>query len=243
MALDAPTIQPIRKRAISDEIVDQLVSLISRNELKPGERLPPERDLCRQFGVGRTSLREALKSLATLGIIEGRVGEGTFISRDSSRHLERTLQWGLLLDDKGIEDLIETRLMLECQTADAAATRAQKQDLLDIRQAVDRLESSLGDQSLFLEQDLAFHLAIAKATGNTILYNMLSLTRNYLQQWIVQSLDDPTSPDGSRRAQLSLQEHREILEAIEAADQNLSRQRMHAHLVSSSRDLRRADKT
>ena len=172
MALDAPTIQPIRKRAISDEIVDQLVSLISRNELKPGERLPPERDLCRQFGVGRTSLREALKSLATLGIIEGRVGEGTFISRDSSRHLERTLQWGLLLDDKGIEDLIETRLMLECQPADAAATRAQKQDLLDIRQAVDRLESSLGDQSLFLEQDLAFHLAIAKATGNTILYNI-----------------------------------------------------------------------
>ena len=232
MALDAPTIQPIRKRAISDEIVDQLVSLISRNELKPGERLPPERDLCRQFGVGRTSLREALKSLATLGIIEGRVGEGTFISRDSSRHLERTLQWGLLLDDKGIEDLIETRLMLECQTADAAANRAQKQDLLDIRQAVDRLESSLGDQSLFLEQDLAFHLAIAKATGNTILYNMLSLTRNYLQQWIVQS-----------RAQLALQEHREILEAIEAADQDLSRQRMHDHLVSSSRDLRRADKT
>ena len=66
--MNGPGIQPIRKKAISDEIVDQLVDLIGRNELKPGERLPPERELCRQFGVGRTTLREALRSLATLGI-------------------------------------------------------------------------------------------------------------------------------------------------------------------------------
>ena len=125
-------IQPIRKKAISDEIVDQLIDLISRNKLAPGERLPAERDLCRQFGVGRTTLREALRSLATLGIIEGRVGEGTFISEDSSRHLEKSLQWGLLLDEKGVEDLIETRLMLECQTAEAAAERAGPDDIAAI---------------------------------------------------------------------------------------------------------------
>ncbi len=232
-------IRPIRKRSISDEIVDQLVDLIGRNELSPGERLPPERDLCRHFGVGRTSLREALRSLATLGIVEGRVGEGTFISEDSSRHLEKSLQWGILLDDKGVEDLIETRLMLECQTAESAAQRATTEDIRFIGETLSDLETALRSQERFLAADLTFHLGIANASQNGILANMVSLTRNYLQQWIVQSLDDPSSPDGERRAHLSLEEHRAILAAIEARDPRLAREHMRLHIASSSRGLKR----
>ncbi len=237
-----PKIQPISKKSISDEIVDQLVDLIGRKELKPGERLPPERDLCRQFGVGRTTLREALRSLATLGIVEGRVGEGTFISVDGSRHLEKSLQWGLLLDEKGVEDLIETRLMLECQTAEKAAQRATPEDIATIRETVDDMDKSLGDQAKFLATDLAFHLAIARASHNSILANLLSLIRNYLQQWIVQSLDDPTTPTGERRARLSLKEHQAILAAVESKDPLGARERMQTHIVSSSRSLRRITK-
>ena len=241
--MNGPGIQPIRKKAISDEIVDQLVDLIGRNELKPGERLPPERELCRQFGVGRTTLREALRSLATLGIVEGRVGEGTFISENSSRHLEKSLQWGLLLDEKGIDDLIETRLMLECQTAASAAERVSAVDLEAIRTSVQQLENALTHQDRFLEADLAFHLAIAQSSKNAILSNLISLTRNYLQQWIVQSLDDPTLPDGERRARLSLEEHRAILSAIESKDAAKARERMRVHIVSSSEDLRKSAHT
>lgn len=237
--MNSSNIQPIRRKSISDEIVDQLVDLISRNELKPGERLPPERDLCQQFGVGRTTLREALRSLATLGIIEGRVGEGTFISENSNRHLEKSLQWGLLLDEKGVDDLVETRLMLECQTAEAAAERATHDDLNTIRKSVRSLEDALENQDQFLEADLAFHLSIARASQNGILANLLSLTRNYLQQWIVQSLRDPTSPEGQRRARLSLKEHKAILVAIESNDSAAARECMRIHIVSSSRDLRR----
>ncbi|MEE2753031.1 MAG: FadR/GntR family transcriptional regulator [Candidatus Latescibacterota bacterium] len=233
------SIQPIRKKAISDEIVDQLIDLISRNKLAPGERLPAERDLCRQFGVGRTTLREALRSLATLGIIEGRVGEGTFISEDSSRHLEKSLQWGLLLDEKDVEDLIETRLILECQTAEAAAERAGSDDIAAISETIKALEGALYNQTRFLESDLAFHLTIAQASQNRILANLLSLTRNYLQQWIVQSLDDPNFPEGERRAHLSLEEHQAILAAIDSKDSIAARERMRIHIVSSSRDLRR----
>lgn len=240
MPTEPTGIKPIRKRAISDEIVDQLVDLIARNELRPGERLPPERDLCRQFGVGRTTLREALRSLSTLGIIEGRVGEGTFISENSTRHLEKTLQWGLLLDPKGIEDLIETRLMLECQTAATAAERATTGDLEAIRETVDALKDALTDQNRFLEADLAFHLTIARASQNVILANLLSLTRNYLQQWIVNSLSDPTRPEGERRARLSLEEHRAIVDAIARQDPEGARDQMQLHIVSSSRDLRRS---
>jgi GntR family transcriptional repressor for pyruvate dehydrogenase complex len=238
--LNNANIQPIKKKAISDEIVDQLIDLITRNELVPGERLPAERDLSRQFGVGRTTLREALRSLATLGIIEGRVGEGTFVSEDSSRHLEKSLQWGLLLDKKSVDDLIETRLMLECQTAEAAAERAGSDDINAISETVQTLEGALKDQAHFLESDLAFHLTIAQASQNRILANFLRLTRNYLQQWIVQSLDDPKLPEGERRARLSLEEHQAILAAIESKDPVAARERMRIHIVSSSRDLRRA---
>ena len=238
--MNSSEIQPIRKKSISDEIVDQLVDLISRKMLKPGERLPPERDLCRQFSVGRTTLREALRSLATLGIVEGRVGEGTFISEDSSRHLEKSLQWGLLLDERGVEDLIETRLMLECQTAEAAAQRATPEDIAVIHSTVEDLEKSMDDQERFLETDLSFHLAIARASGNRILANLLSQIRNYLHQWIVQSLDDLTSPEGERRARLSLEEHHTILAAIETRDPETARESMRIHIVSSSSDLRRA---
>src|SRR5262245_7396404 len=99
-------VTPVTRTSLSDEIVQQIVDLISQKVLKPGERLPSERDLCKQFGVGRTSLREALRSLTVMGILDVRLGEGTFVSEGTAKYLEKTLQWGLLLDPKVIEDLI-----------------------------------------------------------------------------------------------------------------------------------------
>jgi GntR family transcriptional regulator, transcriptional repressor for pyruvate dehydrogenase complex len=128
--------RPVIRTSLSDEIVEQIIDLISRDVLKPGERLPSERELCKKFGVGRTSLREALRSLAVMGILDGRVGEGTFVSTNNKKYLEKTLQWGLLLDRKKVEDLIETRLMLESQTAFLASQRATKQNLQEIGQTL-----------------------------------------------------------------------------------------------------------
>src|SRR5262245_59456553 len=116
--------KPVTRTSLSDEIVQQIIDLISREVLKPGDRLPSERELCKKFGVGRTSLREALRSLAVMGILDGRVGDGTFVSDSNSKYLAKSLQWGLLLDRKKVQDLIETRLMLESQTAFLAAQRA-----------------------------------------------------------------------------------------------------------------------
>jgi GntR family transcriptional repressor for pyruvate dehydrogenase complex len=75
--------RPVTRTSLSDEIVAQITELISREVLKPGDRLPSERELCKKFGVGRTSLREALRSLAVMGILDGRVGEGTFVSHSN----------------------------------------------------------------------------------------------------------------------------------------------------------------
>ena len=228
----AGALKPIQRRSLSDEIVTQIVDLIARHVLKPGERLPAERELCKRFGVGRTSLREALRSLAVMGILEGRVGEGTYVCRNSSKYLERTLQWGLLLDAKKVQDLVETRLMLESQNAFLAARRATAEDLRDIGATLDAMAAALELADEFLEVDLLFHLTIARATQNTILANLLSTTRGYLQEWVKGSLGK-----SAERAQLSLREHRAVFAALEARQAEEARRAMNRHILSSSVDL------
>ena len=230
-------LKPVARTSVSDEIIAQIVDLIARGELEPGQRLPAERELCKQFGVGRTSLREALRSLAVMGILDGRVGEGTFVSADNEKHLANVLQWGLLLDRKRVQDLIETRLMLETQTAFLAAQRATEADLAELSTTLEGMAGALDQPDQYLGFDVQFHLCIARATHNSILYSLLGMIRNYLQEWIEGSLAEPAAEVG-RRARLSLQEHEKIVAALRRGRAEEARQAMSAHILSSSVDLR-----
>ena len=232
----AEQLQPIERSSVSDAIVDQIISLISRSLLKSGDRIPSERELCKRFGVGRTSVREALRSLTAMGIVDGRVGDGTFVA-DNRQHLERTLRWGMLLDSNDVENLIETRLMLESNTAFWAATRAREEDLEGIATHLLGMEDSVLDSQRFLECDLRFHLDIARATQNPILQRLVSTTRGYLQEWIKGSLKTPAG-GGAERARLSVEEHRAILQALTAREAEGAREAMGTHILSSSKDLR-----
>jgi len=237
--LAVESMKPVSRTSLSDEIVQQIIELISREVLKPGDRLPSERELCKKFGVGRTSLREGLRSLAVMGILDGRVGEGTFVSPSNSKYLAKSLQRGLLLDRKKVQDLIETRLMLESQTAYLAAQRASEASLGEIEQAIQQMAKHLAQPEKYLEFDLQFHLAIARATQNSILFNLLSMTRGYLQEWIKESLAEPRNSRLGLRARLSVREHRKILEALRNGDAEAARQSMTDHILSSSTDLQK----
>ena len=229
--------RPVTRTSLSDEIVEQIIDLISRDVLKPGERLPPERELCKRFGVGRSSLREALRSLAVMGILDGRVGDGTFVANNNKKYLEKILQWGLLLDRKTVEDLIDTRLMLESQTAFLAAQRATTENLQQLEETLRGLEESIEQPEKYLEFDLQFHLVIARATQNSILYSLLSMTRGYLQEWIKGILAEPSTPGARTRAKLSLKEHRAIFQALQDGNAEEAREAMTEHILSSSVDL------
>ena len=238
---------------MSDAIVDQIIDLISRRVLRPGDRLPSERELCRRFDVGRSSVREALRSLSVMGVLDGRVGDGTFVS-DDDRYLERTLQLGgMLLDPKRVEDLIETRLMLESHTAYWAASRAAAENLAAMEVTQEGMAAALEDSEHFLAHDLRFHLEVARATQNTILSSLVTMTRRYLQEWIRGSLEaasaeeqsgiagsDASGTRNSRRdrASLSLQQHDEILTSLKRADGPAAREAMATHILSSSEGLR-----
>ncbi len=225
----------VPRRSLSDHIVEQIADLISRETLKPGDRIPSEKQLCLQFGVGRTSVREALRSLSVMGVLESHMGDGTFVASNASSFLERSFHWGLLLNPKVVEDLIETRLMLESHTAFLAATKASRSDLEGIAESVRLMETHIGDPEQYLESDLQFHLTIAKATQNSILQSLLSTTRGYLQAWIRKTLARPDMAD--KRARLSIAEHKRILRTLRNKDAEAARQAMAAHILSSSADL------
>lgn len=231
--------KPDARTSLSDGIVEQVVDLISRDVLKPGDRLPSERELCKRLGVGRSSLREALRSLAVMGIIDGRVGDGTFVSNNNKRYLEKTLQWGLLLDRKRVQDLIETRLMLESQTAFLAAQRVTTENIDAIEETLRGMEASIAAPDKYLEFDLQFHLTIARATQNSILYSLLSMIRGYLQEWIKGSLAEPSTEGTDTRAKLSLLEHQKILDALRRGEADQAQRAMTEHILSSSVDLQR----
>src|SRR5207245_8308172 len=99
----------VPRHVLSDHIVEQIADLIARGALKPGDRIPSEKQLCEKFGVGRTSVREALRSLSVMGVLESHMGDGTFVSSNRDRYLERAFQWALLLGRKVVEDLVESR--------------------------------------------------------------------------------------------------------------------------------------
>lgn len=231
--------KPNARTSLSDGIVEQVVDLISRDVLKPGDRLPSERELCKRLGVGRSSLREALRSLAVMGIIDGRVGDGTFVSNSNKRYLEKTLQWGLLLDRKRVQDLIETRLMLESHTAFLAAQRVTPENIGAIEETLHGMEASIAQPDKYLEFDLQFHLTIARSTENSILYSLLSMIRGYLQEWIKGSLAEPSTDGTDTRAKLSLLEHQKILDALRKGEPDQAQQAMTEHILSSSVDLQR----
>ena len=231
-------IQPISRTSVSGAIIEQIIDLISREVLVPGERLPAERELCKMFGVGRTSLREALRSLTVMGILDGQVGKGTYVCSNRN-YLEKTLRWGLLLDQKTVEDLIETRMMLECETASLAARRAQLESLDKIERVLKQMRLSSRSPGEFLEADLEFHLLIAKATGNSLLDSLVRLIRSYLHEWIRRSLAEPTVSQRLQRASLSCEQHGEILEALREGAADRAREAMRRHILSSSEDLQR----
>ena len=225
----------IERATVSDAIVDQLRGLVAQGVLIPGDRLPSERELCKRFGVGRTSVREALRPLITMGLLEGRMGSGTFVAAESGQ-FQKSLQWGLLSDLHSQEDLVETRHMLETNAACWAAERAGEDNLAAIRMKLRGMEENLRHPTIFQNFDADFHFEIARATQNRMLYRLINVIRGQIQTWIGERL--ALTPDRSEiLARTSLAQHRKIFTAIEAKDGPAARAAMDRHIQTATQDL------
>jgi GntR family transcriptional repressor for pyruvate dehydrogenase complex len=219
-------IKRVTKISISDEIAKQIMDLISRGELKPGDHLPSERELCKDFGASRSSLREALRCLSIVGVLNARVGEGTSVSEDGEKFLRKIIEWRLITERHDIENLLEVRMALEGVSAANTARHATAEQVEELRKLVAKMQTSLKDEKAFAALDLEFHVAIAEASGNELVSDLIALVRGQLLKALHKVLVVPHA------LPLALKEHVAIFEAIERRDPDAARRAMQAHLLA-----------
>jgi GntR family transcriptional regulator, transcriptional repressor for pyruvate dehydrogenase complex len=222
---------PIARTTVTSDVCRQLVSHLVRGDWQEGDRIPSERELGKLLGVGRASLREALKALEIMGMVESRVGNGTFVC-NRSEFLSRPILWSITGSDQTqVHELIEARRLMEGELASLAVERGTPEDLKEIAQYLDRMEQGIENMDSFLDADLEFHFAIGQAAHNRLLLNAVQLIRNLMRQWIGETLRVPNT------ASEALRQHKEIFKAISAKDRAGARSAMDLHLDSMAKLL------
>ena len=228
-------LKPVSRTTLSEQVAMQLSAEIDGGRWVPGEKLPSEADLCKVFNVGRSTLREALKSLSFIGLIRMRAGEGSYVAEERSKYMERPLllSRGVLNTEKEVNDLCETRLVMEVETAALCAQRASEQDFSELEKIVREMKNSVerGDEE-FSRLDLNFHMAIAAATRNEVMIDFLKHIREALEELIVKSLLLPAGTD------MAYKQHRALLDVIKQRNAGKARNAMRAHLLSFQRGYR-----
>jgi GntR family transcriptional regulator, transcriptional repressor for pyruvate dehydrogenase complex len=220
-------IRPITKISICEEIAQQIMDLISNGDLKSGQRLPSERELCKNFGCGRSSLREALRCLSIVGVLNARVGEGTSVAVDGTKFLGKIVEWRLITEKHDIENLLEVRIALEGVSAAKAAALRSEDDLALLEDLVARMGRAVNDAKRFATFDLDFHIALAKAADNTLLFDLISMIRGQLARALTRVLTLPHA------LTLSHEEHIAIFTAISRGRPEAAQHAMHSHLTAA----------
>lgn len=215
----------IRTSRLYEQIVEQIEKSVRDGLLKPGDQLPAERELAQQFGVSRTAVREAVKTLAEKGLVEAYSGRGTFVTGNRQRgmrqSLDRLVDSG---DPQSSNYLVEVREIIEPEFSALAATRIDEQHLALMREAIAVMDRSMHDPDAFIEADLDFHLSLAEAVANPIILALLDSIVAVLRE---QRSSIFGVEGGPERGQFH---HKRILEAIEKRDPVLAREAMRTHL-------------
>jgi len=221
----------VRRTKASREIVGQVQGMIAGGHLKAGDRLPPERELAQLFGVGRSTLREAVRVLESLGHVEVRAGEGTFLAEGDAAITQGNLPTELFSKWSTQLNLFELRTVLEPGLAGLAARRATPDHLTKMHGMLEAQAARVRQGESGTDEDATFHELIAEATRNPALVHLMK----HLAKSLRETRDPSLQRDG--RPARSLRENRAILAAIEARNPTLAARRMQAHIRSLGRVL------
>jgi len=217
-------VAPIKSTRIYEEIVRQVKAMIGEGKLKGGDRLPPERDLAEKFVVSRTSVREALRALESLGLVEIRPGEGTFVRQVSIDALIEPLALLMVSQREAIGELFEARRLLEPSLAALAATRATPEEIQEMERILDEQAKEIAVGRTGLAQDAQFHAAIGTAAHNRAITRIAHAVMDLLTQSREESLNTPGRPTRSH------EDHRRVLAAIHRRDAEAARAAMLEHI-------------
>ena len=215
------------KEDVTHLLILRFQQMLSDGVLRPGMKLPPERELAAHFKVARSSLRPALKVLEIMGVIKQKVGDGSYLNRDASSVLAVPMEFLFLLDDTSVQELTELRFLMEPALAAKAAERANSDDIALLRQSITDLQNSENDRVKLVASDLLFHRAIFQASGNRLMGRLFhTIHRAMLNMMMVTSqLVD---------LEHTVAFHKPIFAAIEQRNAALASKLMTAHLTDAA---------
>jgi GntR family transcriptional regulator, transcriptional repressor for pyruvate dehydrogenase complex len=227
---DNLTAGPIERRKTYELVAERLLGLIAARSLEPGDSVPPERELVEAFRVGRSSVREALRMLESRGLIQSR-GNGSFVVSEFGNPLHESLALLVAVDEADERELFEARWVIEGETAALAADRRDASHLDQMAAAIDAMERGLDSESTYIDADLVFHLTVAEASGNRVVSHLMHAIRGQVQRALGTAFLVPGGP------QRSLDQHREILDAVASRRPDDARRVMHDHIRRVEREI------
>ena len=219
-----PAWPPIEKSAVARQAVERIMQLIVSRQFPPGSKLPPERELSGMLGISRSSVREAIRALSHMNILEARHGQGTYVTSLSPELLIEPLHFLLAVDDRTIHQLFEVRKIIETAAAGLAARRAEPAELEQMHDLHRRLQQCVHDAETFVRLDTEMHDLIARSGHNDLLVQLLASTATLLRR--------SRSRTGAMRwlREQSALDHGDIMEAIAAGDGGRASSAMLMHL-------------
>jgi len=215
--------ETVRRDKVYEGVAKQIERLILK-KLQPGDKLPSERELAELLRVSRSSIRDAIRSLELMGMVEPRQGAGTIVREISSDSAGNPLAKALKHKEQVIAELLDFRLMLEPQLAARAATRVSAEEISEMEEILERQEKKLGSGESAIAEDSEFHYAIALASGNSVVLKVLDTLMDLLRDSRERSLQ----VEG--RQQKSVAGHRRILSAIKRHDSDAAKVAMRRHI-------------
>lgn len=212
------------KHSQSREVIIKIRDLINLKNMEPGEKLPSERMLTEKFGATRNTIREAIQKLEFYGLLKSIPQSGTFIANIGVIAMNGMIEDILRLEDPDFKSLVETRILLELKTARLAAIRRTNEDLIKIKETLDAYSVKVLNDEDAMQEDLLFHLAIAKASNNSTMNTfMLIITPEIITNFKKYHVCD------DKLAHLAIKEHQEIYDAIKDQNPQLAKEKMKQH--------------
>ncbi|UCH23167.1 MAG: FadR family transcriptional regulator [Deltaproteobacteria bacterium] len=217
---------PIKTSKISDEVYKQIVSLIGNGQLKPGDKIPSEREMASELGISRQSIREALNRAEVMGLIQVRQGEGSFILSSVREPLKPPLTVIIEKEAERIFEFLEIRKLIEGWCAEKAALEATGEELEDMKRILNKMKKVVSKDKQWEELDLELHFSIAKATHNIIAIHIMDALRVNFSLFFRFTKSMPSS----ERLDVLWQHHNEIIDAITRKDSKQAKQKIIDHL-------------
>lgn len=223
--------QSIKKQPITEQAVEVLNEYILRGDLKTGDYLPPEMELCKQLGIGRSSLREAVKILESQGMVRKRHGVGVMIVNESDKAIKVMLKLMLQRSGTTMEELIEVRYTNEIKTTELASLNATKEDIEEIEKHLEIMRNNLTSTKDYVKADIDFHMSLAKASHNRVFLLILQTIRPLIEEMIQETLKYHHRPENSMKY------HEKVFEAIKNKDVQSAVTAMEEHLQGTRKML------